>query len=136
MHAATELVDFQPRWLFLCDSAALVEGAAAVPFAVQYLGQPARAFAIRYQGQTHAYLNRCTHVPMEMDWQPNQVFDASGRWLLCATHGAMYRPQTGDCVGGPCRGGLVKIELREADGQVQWCTQPRLQAPEASGTEI
>jgi nitrite reductase/ring-hydroxylating ferredoxin subunit len=47
----------------------------AVPFDVVYQGQTCRAFAIRYKGQVHAYLNRCTHVPMEMDYQPNRFFD-------------------------------------------------------------
>ncbi len=113
------------EWLPLCRSADLVSAGAAVPFDVVYLGQTCRAFAVRHQGQVHAYLNRCTHVPMELDWQPNQVFDDSGRWLLCATHGAMYRPDTGACAGGPCRGGLVKIGLREEGGWVHWHTQDR-----------
>ena len=43
-----------------------------MPFDVQYGGQTCRAFAIRYQGVAHAYLNRCTHVAMEMDYQPNR----------------------------------------------------------------
>ena len=28
------------------------------------------AFVIRHDGQAHAYLNRCAHVAMELDWQP------------------------------------------------------------------
>jgi nitrite reductase/ring-hydroxylating ferredoxin subunit len=115
------------RWLALCASRDLLDRGRAVPFDVRYLGQTCRAFAVRYQGQAHAYLNRCTHVPMEMDWQPNQVFDHSGQWLLCATHGAVYRPDTGACGGGPCRGGLVKIDISEVDGVVHWRTQYRLQ---------
>ncbi|REV42115.1 Rieske (2Fe-2S) protein, partial [Mycobacterium tuberculosis] len=39
-----------------------------------------------------------------------------------ATHGAVYRPDTGECAGGPCRGGLVKIALSEHDGVVHWHT--------------
>ena len=58
----------------LCASADLQEGGLAVPFDVQYGGQTCRAFAIRYQGVAHAYLNRCTHVAMEMDYQPNRFF--------------------------------------------------------------
>ena len=106
----------------LCNSTDLAEGGRAVPFDVVYAGQTCRAFAIRFEGQPHAYLNRCTHVAMEMDFQPDQFFDASGRWLLCATHGAEYAPDTGACIGGPCRGGLVKIELTEVDGVVHWHT--------------
>ena len=107
----------------LCNSPDLVEGGEAVPFDVEYAGQTCRAFAIRFEGLPHAYLNRCTHVAMEMDYQPNRFFDSSGQWLLCATHGASYKPDTGECAGGPCRGGLVRIALSEAGGVVRWHTE-------------
>ena len=111
----------------LCNGADLVDGGEAVPFDVRYEGQTCRAFAVRYEGQVHAYLNRCAHVAMEMDWQPNRFFDATGRWLVCATHGAVYRPDTGECAGGPCRGGLVKITTSEHRGVVHWHTAYNLQ---------
>ncbi len=112
----------------LCNTSDLADGGDAMPFDVAYQGETCRAFAIRYNGQAHAYLNRCTHVPMELDYQPNRIFDDSGEWLLCATHGAAYRPDTGDCGGGPCRGGLVKIELSESESVVRWHTRDQLQA--------
>ncbi|KQP35834.1 Rieske 2Fe-2S domain-containing protein [Pseudorhodoferax sp. Leaf274] len=111
----------------LCNSHDLAEGGEAVPFDVRYQGQTCRAFAVRWRGQAHAYLNRCTHVAMEMDYQPNRFLDDTGEWLLCATHGAAYRPDTGACGGGPCRGGLVKIALSESGSVVHWHTQPQLQ---------
>ena len=114
----------------LCDSAELVDGGAAVSFDVVFAGQACRAFAIRYEGQVHAYLNRCAHVAMEMDWLPDRFFDDTGRWLLCSTHGAVYRPETGACAAGPCRGGLVKIALTEREGVVRWHTGPNLQPVE------
>ena len=110
----------------LCQGADLANGGRAVSFDVVYGGQTCRAFAIRYQGQAHAYLNRCAHVAMEMDWQPDRFFDDTGRWLLCATHGATYAPDSGACSGGPCRGGLVKIELVEQGGVVHWRSQYNL----------
>jgi nitrite reductase/ring-hydroxylating ferredoxin subunit len=116
------MTDITSQSMPLCYSADLAEGGRAVPFDVVYAGQTCRAFAIRFEGQPQAFLNRCTHVAMEMDFQPDQFFDASGRWLLCATHGAVYAPDTGECAGGPCRGGLVKIALSEADGVVHWHT--------------
>jgi nitrite reductase/ring-hydroxylating ferredoxin subunit len=111
----------------LCNSRDLLDAGRAVPFDVLYAGQTCRAFAIRYQGQVHAYLNRCAHVAMEMDWQPDRFFDDSGRWLLCASHGAVYEPASGECRGGPCRGGLVKIALLEDAGVVFWRAQYPLQ---------
>lgn len=110
------------RAIPLCRSADLQDGGLAVPFDVTYAGQTCRAFAIRYRGVAHAYLNRCTHVAMEMDYQPNRFFDDTGHWLLCATHGAAYLPASGQCAGGPCRGGLVKVALTECDGVVHWHT--------------
>ena len=114
----------------LCISADLVDGGRAVPFDVVYAGQTCRAFAIRYQGLPHAYLNRCTHVAMEMDYQPDRFFDSTGRWLMCATHGAMYAPDTGACRAGLCRGSLVKIAVTERDGVVHWHTDYNLQPVE------
>lgn len=114
----------------LCHSAELVDSGKAVGFDVLFAGQTCRAFAIRFRGQVHAYLNRCTHVAMEMDYQPDRFFDDTGHWLLCATHGAAYLPHTGQCAGGPCRGGLVKIALSERDGVVRWHTAYNLQPVE------
>lgn len=117
---------------FLCAASALQDSGTAVPFEVHYFGQSCAAFAVRYGGTVYAYLNRCSHVPMEMDFQPNQFFDRTGHWLICATHGALYAPQTGQCRLGPCRGGLVKIEVSETHGQVHWHTSDKFQpAPTA-----
>lgn len=114
----------------LCNATDLLEGGNAVPFDVVFAGQTCRAFAVRFEGRPHAYLNRCAHVAMELDFQPNRFFDDTGRWLLCATHGAAYAPDTGDCAGGPCRGGLVKIDLSESGGVVHWHTAWNLQPVE------
>ena len=111
----------------LCASSELAEGGLAVPFDVVVDGEACRAFAIRFEGRAHAYLNRCTHVAMELDWQPNRFFDDTGQWLLCASHGAVYAPDTGEGVAGPCQGGLLKIELTEADGVVWWHPTQHLQ---------
>jgi nitrite reductase/ring-hydroxylating ferredoxin subunit len=112
--------------IFLCNSEDLINSDEAVSFDVIYIGRICRAFAIRYQDQVHAYLNRCAHVPMEMDYQPNRFFDSTGQLLICATHGATYQPQTGVCRSGPCNGGLIKIDLSEVDGAVHWHTAHNL----------
>lgn len=116
--------------LDLCASEALADSGAAVTFDVVYQGQQCRAFAIRFQRQAHAYLNRCGHVPMEMDYVDGQFFDSSGQWLMCATHGATYAPQSGTCVAGPCQRGLVKVGVSEEAGRVRWHTSPELQPPQ------
>jgi nitrite reductase/ring-hydroxylating ferredoxin subunit len=64
---------------------------------------------------------------MEMDYQPNNFFDSTGQWLICATHGAIYDPTTGQCRMGPCRTGLIKIEVTEANNKVHWHTSDNYQ---------
>ncbi len=115
----------------LCESAELINGALAVPFGVMQGARVCAAFAIRFEGQVYAYLNRCAHIPMEMDYLPNHFFDSSGQWLMCATHGATYQPQSGACRSGPCRGGLTKIETSELNGVVYWHTAANLQPLES-----
>ena len=105
----------------LCASAELAERGRALVFDVLQYGEPVRAFALRFEGRVVAYLNRCVHVPTEMDWQAGEFLDSDKRFILCSTHGAAYEPQHGRCVGGPCgRGRLTAVEVEERDGQVYW----------------
>jgi nitrite reductase/ring-hydroxylating ferredoxin subunit len=103
----------------VCASAALIDGGEGVRFEIERDGKSMQAFAIRFRGRVHGYLNRCAHVPIELDWNHGEFFDSSKLYLMCSTHGAMYVPETGRCIGGPCRGGrLEPVVLEESDGQV------------------
>lgn len=103
----------------ICASQALAESGRGVRFEVEYFGEPAPAFAIRHGGTVRAYLNRCAHVAMELDWQEGVFFDSEGRDLLCSTHGATYDAASGRCIGGPCNGTpLVRLLVEERDGMV------------------
>ena len=110
-----------PEAQALCASADLVERGQALVFDVLQYGEPVRAFALRFEGKVVAYLNRCLHVPTEMDWKPGEFLDSDKRFILCSTHGAAYEPIGGRCVAGPCgRGRLTAVEVNESDGQVYW----------------
>ena len=103
----------------ICSSAELVDAGPGVRFDTVFGGEPAAAFVVRHKGLVHGYLNRCSHIPMELDWRPGVFFDSDGRDLICSTHGAVYSASTGKCLGGPCSGGpLVKLAVAEHDGVV------------------
>ena len=105
----------------LCPSTELVEKGLAHVFDVLHFREPARAFVLRFDGRLVAYLNRCLHVPTEMDWQYGEFLDSGKEFILCSTHGAAYEPLTGRCAGGPCgRGKLTAMNVEERDGQVYW----------------
>jgi nitrite reductase/ring-hydroxylating ferredoxin subunit len=107
-------IDFE-SWQSLGADEQLINGGLGLRFEINDLktGQKLSAFLIKYDEQYYAYLNQCAHIAMEMDWQAGQFFDADGQRLICATHGAIYDPETGLCVGGPCHGAHLKsIPLR------------------------
>jgi nitrite reductase/ring-hydroxylating ferredoxin subunit len=105
----------------LCASDELAERGRAWVWDVLEYGRPMRAFALRFDGTVRAYLNRCLHVPTEMDWQSGEFLDMDKRWILCSIHGATYEPADGRCVGGPCgRGRLTPVAVQELEGRVYW----------------
>ena len=109
--------------LFVCEGAALVNGGRGMRFPVVAYGHPTTGFVIRYGGKPFAYLNRCAHVPIELDWSQGNFFESSGLYLMCSTHGAMY------AVGGPCRGGRLRpIGVIERDGGIWWQPDDMVQA--------
>ena len=103
----------------ICASGALADSGRAVRFEVVYFGEPAPAFVLRFAGRVYGYLNRCGHLPMELDWREGEFFDLGGRDLICSTHGATYAAASGQCIGGPCGGTpLVALRVEERDGKV------------------
>ena len=107
--------------IFVCESSDLLEGGKGVRFPVTAGDQDTTGFVVRYGGEVYGYLNRCAHVPIELDWNPGEFFEGSGLYLMCSTHGAIYQPDTGHCSGGPCRGGRLRvIKVIEESGKISW----------------
>ena len=103
----------------ICSSAELAEAGDGVRFELEIDGKREPAFAVRFRGEVYAYLNRCAHMPMELDWKPGKFFDVWGLHLICSTHGATYAPDTGRCLRGPCfQAGLVPVAVEERGGRV------------------
>lgn len=116
--------------VYICDSAAVEDGGMGVRFPVRAFGADTTGFVVRFRGRVYAYLNRCAHVPIELDWAKGEFFESSKLYLMCSTHGAIYVPETGACAGGPCRGGKLRpIALREADDRIYWQPDQYIRPP-------
>ena len=103
----------------ICRRDQLVDGGLAARFTIEFDGRHVQAFAVAFDGRVHAYVNRCPHQGTELDWQPGRVFDDSGLYLICATHGALFQADSGRCVGGPCQGALLaRVEIDEIANSV------------------
>jgi nitrite reductase/ring-hydroxylating ferredoxin subunit len=105
----------------ICSSDVLQDGGKGIRFPLTAGGEDGTGFVVRYDSRVFGYLNRCAHVPIELDWNEGEFFESSGLYLMCSTHGALYAPESGRCAGGPCRGGRLRsITVFEQDGQVFW----------------
>jgi nitrite reductase/ring-hydroxylating ferredoxin subunit len=88
-------------------------------FALQCNGREIEAFVVNHGGAFYAYVNRCCHIPMTMDWVENQFLTEDGAHIQCATHGALYEPDSGECVAGPPLGQcLTAVPLVVRDGMI------------------
>ncbi len=61
-------------------------------------------FVTRIGGTVSGWIDRCPHAGMPLAMAPNRFLTREGDLILCASHGALFRPQDGLCVGGPCAG--------------------------------
>lgn len=76
-----------------------------------------RLLAVRKDGLLHVYENRCPHRQVPLEWLPDQFLDISGSLIQCATHGALFLIDSGECVAGPCAGqSLRSLPFIERDG--------------------
>ena len=93
----------------------------SLKFMLPIRGADEECFLINFAGEFHAYVNRCRHVPMAMDWVDNQFFAEEGRYLMCQTHNAYYEPASGECIAGPqtaCGKFLYRVPTEIEDGMI------------------
>ena len=101
------------------NSADLLDGGKGIRFPLPAFGQNVTGFVVRFKGVPYAYVNQCAHVSVELDWNEGDFFTAQQDFLICATHGAHYRPDNGFCVMGPCKGKSLKpLKVIEQNGQI------------------
>lgn len=79
-----------------------------------------KLFAVRKDGRLHAYRNRCPHRGIPLEWQPDQFLDVSASLIQCATHGALFLIDSGECVAGPCAGQSLEAIAIHEDDQAIW----------------
>lgn len=80
---------------------------------------PLKLFVVRKDGVLAAYRNSCPHTGAPLEWLPDQFLDMDNSFIQCAIHGALFRPEDGYCLRGPCVGkSLQRLPVEVVDGQV------------------
>ena len=72
---------------------------------------------LREGARVFGYHNECPHAGRPLDFVPGR-FLVKDRRIVCAAHGATFAVDSGDCLGGPCRNGLVRVPVAVEDGLV------------------
>lgn len=76
-----------------------------------------KVLAVRKNAVVHVYENRCPHRGVGLEWVADQFLDSSGSLIQCATHGALFLIDSGECVAGPCAGQILRaVPSTEHDG--------------------
>jgi len=114
----------------LCRLDDLVDGEATALDALLPDGEES-LIVLRQGDAVRAWLNVCPHAGRRLDWAPGKFLISRGT-LVCAAHGASFRTDDGECVGGPCRGDRLRaVPLSVENGEVRLATEP---AARLSGT--
>jgi nitrite reductase/ring-hydroxylating ferredoxin subunit len=80
---------------------------------------PLRGFVVQATDGVHAYVNRCAHLHLPLNYLPDQFLTHDGSALQCSVHGAIFRKLDGYCIAGPCSGlSLARVPIDVVDGAV------------------
>lgn len=108
------------RRVDLCALDALADPGSKGFEVAQDAGRPLQLFVVRKGEVLAAYRNSCPHTGAPLEWMPDQFLDLDGSFIQCAIHGALFRPEDGYCLRGPCAGrSLERLELELVQGRVQ-----------------
>lgn len=67
-------------------------------------GANVSGFLVATPDGARAYRNVCPHAAIPLDRDGESLLSADGLFLVCRNHEAVFRPEDGRCVAGPCEG--------------------------------
>lgn len=77
-------------------------------------------FVVRRGETAFGWVDRCPHAGFPLAQTLDRYLTREGDLILCSWHGALFRPDTGLCVGGPCAGSaLTPWPVAVVDGVVR-----------------
>lgn len=83
-------------------------------------GMKCDGFVFRRGGNLYSYKNLCPHYPLPLDYDDAEFFDHDNKYIMCRNHWALFEPETGNCVEGPCEGScLKKFQVSEENGRIR-----------------
>ncbi|MHB1871385.1 MAG: Rieske (2Fe-2S) protein [Steroidobacteraceae bacterium] len=80
---------------------------------------PLRGFVVRCGTAVRGYVNHCPHAGHPLDLRPHHFLTPDRALIVCASHGALFDKESGQCIAGPCPGRPLRaIALNVTDGLI------------------
>ncbi len=95
-----------PPGVPLCPLDSLADPGAR-NFVLSLKGGYFHGFLVRRGDQVFGWVDRCPHAGFPLAQQLDRYLTSDGELVLCSWHGALFRPDSGLCVGGPCAGAAL-----------------------------
>ena len=88
-------------------------------FAIGEGDWPFKGFVVRQGDDVFAYQNYCVHAGHPLNWKPDSFLTPDQTAIICASHGATFAIDSGECFAGPCVGrSLRAVDVRVEDGEL------------------
>jgi nitrite reductase/ring-hydroxylating ferredoxin subunit len=94
----------------------LIADGKARNFVLQMKAGRFHGFVVRRGGSAFGYVDRCPHAGLPLTQTLDDYLTPDGTLIACSWHGALFDPESGACVGGPCMGQFLTawpVEVRE-----------------------
>ncbi len=85
----------------LCQTSDIADPGSKA-FELDFHGQPLAVFVVHSNASFHAFVNRCPHTGVNLEWQEDQFLDLDQAFIQCSTHDALFEIDSGLCIAGPC----------------------------------
>ena len=90
---------------------------------------------VKWRNQARVYVNSCPHTGVTLNWLPDQFLTVDKLLLQCSMHGALFQPENGLCVYGPCLGAhLEPLDCAIIDDEVCLLLEDR--QPAGDGDQV
>ncbi len=102
----------------LCDISEIPDPGSK-SFQLNDNGQSLEIFVVHKNAGFYAFINRCPHTGINLEWQEDRFLDLDQAFIQCATHDALFEIDSGRCIHGPCVGeSLSAIVIEVVDNML------------------
>jgi len=94
----------------------LIADGAARSFVLEMRAGRFHGFVVRRGEDLRGYVDRCPHQGLPLAQELDGYLTPDGSRIACSWHGAVFDPDDGRCLGGPCAGARLKpwpVALRD-----------------------